>query len=90
LAVPAHVVPAPAAQSFCPAFATPKHFSVGFFASEAVFDASAAWAPPAMAARDKASVAAIVAWVTVMMGPLSSSEWNLECSRWFAKLAPGE
>jgi hypothetical protein len=34
-----------------------------------------------MAARDSASVAAMVTWVTVMMDPLSSK---------FAKLAQGE
>ena len=37
-AVPAHEVPGPAAHSFWPALATPKHFSVGFLSD-------AAWAP---------------------------------------------
>ena len=51
LDVPAQVVPGPAAQSFLPAMATPKHFSWGIFAACALSEAPAVRPAKARAAN---------------------------------------
>jgi len=69
LEVPAQVVPAPAAQSFLPFIATPKHFSLSMFWS-------AFWARAGAAASVRAapSARASVAAVEVV------SVWDIENS----------